>query len=87
MDKEAVLAADLERNLPNRLQKRLRLDVADGAADFGYDDVGAGLRPDAVDELLYLVGDVRNDLYGRAEIFAPPLFIQDIPIDLAGREV
>ena len=33
MDKEAVLPADLQRDLANGLQKRLGLDVADGAAN------------------------------------------------------
>ena len=39
MDVEAVLLADVERELANRFQKRLAFDVADRAADFGDDDV------------------------------------------------
>ncbi len=35
MDVEAVLLADVERELANGLEKRLALDVADRAADFG----------------------------------------------------
>ena len=39
MDEESVVAADLLAELSDRLQKRQRLDVADGSADFGDDHV------------------------------------------------
>ena len=42
---EDVLRADLAPELANRLEERERLDVADGAADLGDDDVGVGSRP------------------------------------------
>ena len=35
VDVEAVLLADIERELANRFQKRQAFDVADGTADFG----------------------------------------------------
>ena len=40
MEEEAVLAADEVTHLAGRLEEGQRLDVADGAADLGDDDVG-----------------------------------------------
>ena len=81
MDKEAVFPADFQRDLADRLNERLGLDVADGAADLGDDNVCAGLLADAVDEFLDFVGDVRDHLDGGAKVLAPPFFIEDVPVD------
>ena len=40
MDIERALAAELDAHLADRLEKRQRLDVADGAADLDHADVG-----------------------------------------------
>ena len=73
---EDVLRADLAPELADRLEERQRLDVADGAADLGDDDVG-GLRGGAAaDARLDLVRDVRDHLHGRAEVVALPLLAQ-----------
>ena len=42
---EDVVAADLVADLADGLQERQRLDVADGAADLGDDDVDVVGRP------------------------------------------
>ena len=42
---EAVLLADVERELANRFEERQPFDVADGAADFGDHDVDIVGRP------------------------------------------
>ena len=91
MQEEDVLPAEVVTNLPRRLEKGLRLDIADGAADFGDDDVGPvavgvrlGHRQDAA---LDLVGDVRDDLDGVAEVFAAALLGDDRRIDLSGRDI
>ena len=80
-----VLGADLAPELPDRLEERQRLDVADRAADLGDDDVGRGdlLRPP--DPRLDLVRDVRDDLDGRAEELALALLAQHGVPDRAGR--
>ena len=87
VDEQAVAAADFGRYLTDSLEKRLRLDVAGGAADLGDDDVSRGLFADRVDERLDLVGDVRNDLHGLAEVLAGALLVQNVPVDLASGEV
>ena len=73
MDVADVLAALVLAHLADRLEERQRLDVADRAADLGDDDVGLGLLGEAVDAVLDLVGDVRDDLHGAAEEVAAAL--------------
>ena len=70
VDGQRVVAALLVAHLADRLEERLALDVADGAADFDDDDVGAGLAADGADALLDLVGDVGDRLDRAAEVVA-----------------
>ena len=91
VQEEAVVAADVVAHLAGRLEERQRLDVADRAADLGDHDVrrvavgvGRGHRPDAG---LDLVGDVRDDLDGVAEVLAAALLGDHRRVDLAGGDV
>jgi hypothetical protein len=85
---EDVAPAELVAQLARGLEEGLRLDVADGSADLRDDDVrlalGLGLQPHTT---LDLVGDVRDDLHGVAEVFAAALALDDLRVDLAGRHV
>ena len=54
-----VVAPDVLAELPDRLEERQDLDVADGAADLGDDDVDV-VGGQAQDAVLDLVGDVRD---------------------------
>src|SRR5262249_4354980 len=66
------------------LEERQALNVTDGAADFTEDKVFAveiGLN-----ELLDGVGDMRDDLYGRPEIFAAPFAADHRRIDPPGSD-
>ena len=63
------------------------LDVADGPADLDDHDVRVAVAGDARDALLDLVGDVRDDLDGAAEVVAAPLLGDDRLVDAAGRDV
>ena len=85
MQVDDVLVADLAPELPDRLEERQRLDVADGAADLGDDDVRRRDLLGAPDPRLDLVRDVRDDLHGRAEELALALLAQDRVPDRAGR--
>ena len=67
-----VVATDVEAELPDGLEEREDLDVAHRAADLGDDDVDVVAAQDA-DAPLDLVGDVRDDLHGLAEVVAPTL--------------
>ena len=85
VDVERVLAADVLAQLADRLDERQALDVADRAADLDEDDVD--VLGDGADAVLDLVGDVRDDLHGAAEIVAAPFLLDDRQVDLAGRPV
>ncbi len=69
VDVQAVLLADVQRELPNGFQKGLALDIADGAADLGDHDIRV-VAGHLVDHTLDLVGDVRNHLHGLAQELA-----------------
>ena len=88
MEEEHISAADVLADLAGGLEERLRLDVAHGAADFGDDDVGGvlalGGQPHAP---LDLIGDVRDDLDGVAEVFAAAFLGDDGRVDLSGCDV
>ncbi len=82
---ERIFRAGFELELTNGFQKRQRLDVADGAAHFDNCHVRAVRR--FTDARLDFVGDVRNHLHGRAQVFAAALFGDDRLVDAAGRHV
>ncbi len=82
---EGVVAPHFLAELADRLEERLRLDVADRAADFGDHDVVPGRGPP--DRVLDLVGDVRDDLHGGAQVLAAALLVDDRLVDPAGRDV
>ena len=87
MNVKPVFLSYLLPHLTDSLQKRLALDVADGAADFRNYNVGVGLFADGVNKALDLVGDVRNHLNSFAEVLALALLCEHIGIDLARGEV
>ena len=87
MDIECIFAPDLMSQLPDRFEERLALDIAGRAADLRDDHIRIAAFADAVNEMLDLVGDMRDDLHGASEVFAAALLVQHICIDLAGREI
>ena len=82
-----VLAADVVAQLPDRLEERQRLDVADRPADLDDDDLGVRAGRRLADARLDLVGDVRDHLHGGAEEVAAPLLLDDRVVDRAGGHV
>ncbi len=82
-----VLGPCLAPELPDRLEERQRLDVADRAADLGDHDIGVRRLGDRADSGLDLVGDVRDDLHRRPEVLALALLAQHAVPDGTGRVV
>lgn len=80
-----ALGADFETQLADGLEERLGLDVAHGAADFDHRHVGIASTLD--DAALDFVGDVRDDLDGRAQVVTTTLLAQHVFVDTAGGEV
>ena len=83
VDVADLVAADVEAELPDRLEEREDLDVADRAADLGDHDVDV-VGGEPVDAALDLVGDVRDHLHGLAEVVAAPLGGEHRRVDRAG---
>ena len=83
MDEQRALAAQLVAELADRFEERQAFDVADRAADFAQHEILVAVELGG-DEFLDRVGDVRNDLHRRAEIFAAPLALDHGLIDAAG---
>lgn len=77
--------ADFKTQLADGFKKRLRLDVTDRTADFDQGHVGIASTLD--DAALDFVGDVRDDLNGRAQIITTALFAQDVFVHTASGEV
>ena len=85
MHQHGALGADFDTQLADGLEEGLRLDVAHGTADLNQGHVGvAGTLDDAT---LDLVGDVRDDLDGCAQVVAPALSAQHVFVDATSGEV
>ncbi len=87
VDEADVFPPDVEGELAQCFEEEVALDVADGAADLGDDDVGVCAEGDVVDARLDLIGAVGDELDGFAEVFAFALLADDVFKDLAGGEV
>ena len=83
VDVQDVRPPDVLAHLADRLEERQALDVADGPADLDDHDVRVAVAGDAADPLLDLVGDVRDDLDGAAEVVAAALLGDDRLVDPA----
>ena len=78
-------SGEFPAELPDRLHERSALDVADGAADLGDDEVELPLGCIGHDPALDFVGDVRDHLDRLPEIISPTLLVDDRLVDLPGR--
>ena len=86
VDVADVVAPGFLAELTDRLEERKDLDVADGAADLGDDHVDV-VGGQAMDAPLDLVGDVRDDLHGLAEVVAATLGGEHRLVDRSGRGI
>lgn len=86
VDADAV-RAKLPFQLTHALEKRQRLDVAHGAADFrDYEIVFAGVS-EQFHVAFDFVGDVRDNLHRLAEIVSAALLVDDALVDTSGGDV
>ena len=83
--KIAFSGAQLQPHLPDRFQKRQRLDVAHRAANFHDHHVHAVGH--FAERRFDFVGDVRNHLHRFAQVIAAPLFGDDGFVDAPGGPV
>ena len=85
VDVDRLSARQIVADLADGFEERHGLDVADRAADLADDEIKLVIAFE--DEILDLVGDVRNDLNGRAEIVAAAFLVDDVLVDAAGGDV
>ena len=84
VDRKRVFGPLFAPDLADRLEERLPLDVADGAADLDDQHLRFRIAGDAADARLDLVRDVRDRLDRAAEELALALLRDDRLVDLAG---
>ena len=87
MHEQRIFGADLRGYLAYSLQKGLAFDIADGAADIGYNYIDILCVAERINEALYLGCDMRNYLDGFAAVFAAALLIYDILIYTSGGDI
>src|SRR5580704_4112065 len=85
MNVDRVPARQFIAELADRLKKGEAFDIADGASDLDEDEIGALVA--AEHESLDRIGDVWNDLDGRAKVIAAAFLCDDLLIDPAGRDI
>jgi hypothetical protein len=86
MDAEAV-ASEFPTKLAYGLKERGGLDVAHSSPDLGDNKIELTLHAERFDIALDLIGNVRNNLYGFAQIVAAPLFLYHALIDPSGGNI
>ena len=77
-----ILRAALQAQLSGRLQERQRFNIAHRAADFNDRYIKIFFK--GAEAFFDFVGNVRNDLHGGPQIFAPAFFINDRLVNTAG---
>jgi len=85
VDVDDVVLAHVLLELAHRLEEGQPLDVADGAPDLDDHHVHPGGH--LPDRRLDLVGDVRDDLDGAAEIVPAALLLDHGSVDLPGGDL
>ena len=86
MDAQAVLP-ELPLELSYAFEEGEGFNIADGATDLGDDEVVLLLEAKELDVALDLVGDMRDDLYGLAEVVTLTLLADDVLVDTPGSDV
>ena len=87
MDHAAGARRLLLHKLADGLINRLRLDIADSAADFNDGDGIIRITVSHIKPALDLVSDMGDDLHGASAIVSPALFIENGPVYFARRNV
>ena len=87
MQVEHIPPSDILTHLANRFQKWLAFNIANCAANFHDNHIRVGLACHRLDTILNLIGDMRNDLNGTAEVLSASLFANDRSINLPGRYI
>ena len=84
---EAAVFRLFNGNLSDCFNERLGFHITDCTADFRNDNISTCLVADRIDEALDFICNMRNDLYGFAQIFTSSFLLKNIPVNLAGCQI
>ena len=87
MDIQNIVFADFFFYLADCFEERQAFNIADSTANFGNYKISIVITPNAVNTFFNFVGNVRNYLYGTAQIIAAAFFIDNGKINFAGSYV
>src|SRR5690606_8356545 len=87
MHRDSVVTPQRGPHLPDGLQKRQALDIADRAANFDDHHIGVALLADQTNTPFDFVGDMGNDLYRATQIIAAPFLVDDVAVNLPGGHI
>ncbi|CAI8157264.1 MAG: Uncharacterised protein [Synechococcus sp. CC9902] len=79
-----VAPAHITSKLTDGFEERQRLDVANGATDFGDHHISVAVRCHPLDAFTDLTGDVRDHLHGAAVVIPAALLVDHRLVDRAG---
>ena len=79
--------ADVVLELADGLKKRLALNISDRAADFNNGNLCFIAGVIAVETVLNLICNMRDDLNRAAAVIAAPFFVKDGPVNLSSRDI
>ena len=83
MKKQTVFPSFILCNLADCFQKRKTFNIPGCTSDLTDHDIGSAFLLCLINEILYFIGNMRNNLYSFPQVFSFPLFIQDIPVYLS----
>src|SRR5262245_24660472 len=83
MDENRVIVTNLEREFPDRFQKRQTFNVAGGSSYLRNQNVCLALLRQCMDPILDLVRHVWNDLDSLAKVFPLSLIVENPLVHLA----
>jgi hypothetical protein len=90
---EKIVLARAPPQMRHGLDEGHALDITDGTAKLDYAHIGLlvgvvdGNLGNLDDPVLDCIGDVRHDLDCLAQVVAPALALNDVLVDLAGRDI
>ena len=87
MYEERIVFSDFKGYLSHRLYKGLGFDITHRSAYLRNDHIGICLPADTVDEVLDLIGYMRDYLHRGSQVLAPSLAVQNVPVYSSGCQV
>ena len=79
-----IVAAHIATEFADRLKKRQRFNITNGAADLTDHHIGTAVGGHAMDALTDLTGDMGNHLHGATVVITTPFLVDHRLVDRTG---